>query len=714
MKSLFNLFALVLLLNASNLFSQLNDNWEWMNPKPQGNTLNAIDFVNDNIGYAAGAYGTMIKTTDNGVTWSKVITGTSTQFTALDFIDANTGYAGGSNQMLKKTVNGGNSWADLVLPSAPNYTVMDIKFINANTGYVLGFFILESRIWKTTDGGASWQTQTTGGANYLNNLYFLDEMNGFASGGSLGGEIAKTTNGGTTWQLVYQDNYKKLSMTFLNASTGFVGCAEGRVYKTVDGGNTWNFAYSDAGIDIMSIKFTDANNGFAFGTGSVYAKTTDGGNNWVEHPIGVGSIRQYYDGAITPNGTIQAAGTYGAMIRSTNGGASFLTDPFVTEEHISDIEFVNISTGYAVAGYSQGDILKTTDHGNTWVSQVSGFTLSIYGISFRNAETGYLAGSLKIYKTNNGGTNWQEIYTSTTNEIFTDVFFTNDNTGYVVGSYGRQLKTTNAGLNWTATTISNTGTILSSLYFVNDNTGYAVGDNNAAVKTTDAGVTWSVMSVAVPFENLNNIFFTDLNNGYIASNSHIFRTTNGGSTWFALPTPAGGYADVQFRGNFGYAISGNGNIIKSTDAGASWIVQPTVTNNGLSALYFNTDNFIYTGGLLGTMLRTMPAELILTPVSGNNNSAPKEYSLSQNYPNPFNPVTNIKFAIPSNVKGETSNVKLVIFDLLGRVVETLVNGMLTSGNYEVRWDASKYSSGIYFYSITTDEFHETKRMVLVK
>jgi len=88
---------------------------------------------------------------------------------------------------------------------------------------------------------------------------------------------------------------------------------------------------------------------------------------------------------------------------------------------------------------------------------------------------------------------------------------------------------------------------------------------------------------------------------------------------------------------------------------------------------------------------------------------PNYYSLSQNYPNPFNPSTNINFTLP---KGE--NVKLVVFDILGREVAVLVNEFKTSGVYNVNFDASHLSSGVYFYSIQTDNFRETKRMLLVK
>lgn len=96
-------------------------------------------------------------------------------------------------------------------------------------------------------------------------------------------------------------------------------------------------------------------------------------------------------------------------------------------------------------------------------------------------------------------------------------------------------------------------------------------------------------------------------------------------------------------------------------------------------------------------------------ITPTNNEIPGEYSLSQNYPNPFNPTTNIKFAIPS-----TGLVKLVIFDVLGREVTTLVNEVKVAGNYTVDFNASSLSSGVYFYRIDAGNFTQTKKMLLIK
>lgn len=87
-----------------------------------------------------------------------------------------------------------------------------------------------------------------------------------------------------------------------------------------------------------------------------------------------------------------------------------------------------------------------------------------------------------------------------------------------------------------------------------------------------------------------------------------------------------------------------------------------------------------------------------------------EFKLFQNYPNPFNPVTKIKYQIA----GSNINVKLTVFDILGREVATLVNEQLKPGTYEAEWNASNYSGGIYFYRLIVDDYNETNKMVLIK
>ncbi|HQF44013.1 MAG TPA: T9SS type A sorting domain-containing protein, partial [Ignavibacteriaceae bacterium] len=93
----------------------------------------------------------------------------------------------------------------------------------------------------------------------------------------------------------------------------------------------------------------------------------------------------------------------------------------------------------------------------------------------------------------------------------------------------------------------------------------------------------------------------------------------------------------------------------------------------------------------------------------SNQILPREFSLEQNYPNPFNPVTTIKYNLP-----KASEVALTIYDVLGREIKTIVNEQQQPGSYEVKWDASNVSSGIYFYQLKTNDYVDMKKMVLLK
>ncbi|MEW6654419.1 MAG: T9SS type A sorting domain-containing protein, partial [Bacteroidota bacterium] len=106
------------------------------------------------------------------------------------------------------------------------------------------------------------------------------------------------------------------------------------------------------------------------------------------------------------------------------------------------------------------------------------------------------------------------------------------------------------------------------------------------------------------------------------------------------------------------------------------------------------------------------------PVSGTSVAQilPSEFKLSQNYPNPFNPVTTIEYSIPPNVKGETVNVTLKVYDVLGREVATLVDEYKQAGTYNSQFSIlnSQLTTGVYFYRLTTPTATITKKMMLLK
>jgi len=123
----------------------------------------------------------------------------------------------------------------------------------------------------------------------------------------------------------------------------------------------------------------------------------------------------------------------------------------------------------------------------------------------------------------------------------------------------------------------------------------------------------------------------------------------------------------------------------------------TDTRDGNSEIYFKRDT---TGNIVS--------------INKVYATIPINYKLYQNYPNPFNPVTKIRFNIPPLEGARGRIVKLVIFDILGRKVEILINEQLKPGIYEVDFDADGLSSGVYFYALITNEFSEIKRMMLIK
>ncbi len=372
------------------------------------------------------------------------------------------------------------------------------------------------------------------------------------------------------------------------------------------------------------------------------------------------------------------------------------------------VYFINENTGWIA---NHDDLLKTTNKGVNWIVLSNNFAMDVSDIQFMNELTGYVVGSTAgIRKTTNGGLNW--IFAScpecNNSDDFMQIQFLDENTGYAIGDW-RIFKSTNAGLNWEPLDISS-GVFRGQ--FFNLLTGWFAGQGRFT-KTTNGGVNW-VQNIFFTNSFTTDLFFVNLNTGWIVSYSgEIFKTTNGGDNWsLQYKDSTIRFNDIVFTtNNTGWAIAensisgNNGIVLKTTNAGLNWFSQQ-VPGTGYFEIFMLNSN---EGWLAGDYLLHTTDGGGSVGIKKIISEIPSAFSLEQNYPNPFNPTTKIQFKVSSS-----KFVKLVVLDILGKEVATLVNESLQPGIYEVSFNAEGLSSGIYFYRLQTNNYKETKRMVLIK
>ena len=400
------------------------------------------------------------------------------------------------------------------------------------------------------------------------------------------------------------------------------------------------------------------------------------------------------------------------------------------------ITFADANTGWGCTvgstGYSSlGDFIRTTNGGNNWSVPFSSNTVGFTSLTFINSQTGWLIGNhwddvggrgCYIYKTQNSGINWVTQYsrTDSASPSLNSICFVDSYTGFIAGYHGVILKTTNSGSNWNLQPVVSNYDIF-SVKFVNANTGFLACSVGRIYKTTNGGLNWSVQ-VTDTIDGLNSICFVNTNTGWIAGgHGMILKTTNCGVNWIAQAYSSYYYNSIYFPSqDMGWVVGYNGIIQHTTNGGGSWQLQYSGTTGSLRSVFFLDNSTGWAGG--GIPFPPVAVGIILKTTNGGNpagikqigSEIPKQYSLSQNYPNPFNPKTKIQFSIPPSKGVRGMGVKLIIYDVLGREVVTLVNEQLKPGSYEVEWDGSNYPSGIYFYKLIADSFLQTKRMVLIK
>jgi hypothetical protein len=411
-------------------------------------------------------------------------------------------------------------------------------------------------------------------------------------------------------------------------------------------------------------------------------------------------------------------------IRSTNYGASFEAENRLTNNSGHSMLAciaVSVSVVHVVwqddrDGNNEIYYKRSTDNGNSWGSDIrltnapslSEYpSLAVSGLSVNVVWWDYRDGDAEIYykRSTNGGVSWEADTRLTSNSgwslgpsvsvsgsnvhcVWHDNRDGNDEIYYKSSTdggttWGSDIRLTNNSSPQNDACVSSSGSLVHVVW--KDSR-----DGNLEIyykRSTDMGLTWS---------------------------ADTRMTTTTGQTWYPSIVASGQQIHLVYDD-----FTGTPEIyyICSTNGGATWgtSLQLTTHTTGGSfrpsvAILDSSIHVVFTDtrhGIEEIYYKLNPTGVMR--ISLISNKIPSSFSLSQNYPNPFNPVTTIRFDIP-----KSSFVRLSVYDVTGREIEVLANENLSAGKYEVKWDAGKYSSGVYFYRLLTDGFVHTRKMTLVK
>jgi len=291
-------------------------------------------------------------------------------------------------------------------------------------------------------------------------------------------------------------------------------------------------------------------------------------------------------------------------------------------------------------------------------------------------------------------------------------------------------KTTNNGTSWVVEnpTASGSASAQNSVFCI-DAVFYGFGLNSAPARVgvTSNGTSWTYATATGSQGTFMSgvTFKEDKLNGFASGNTlsatsgTLGQTVNGGTSWSSQPVGAGvgGYCNLKWvhGTNIVYlagATGASGVVKRSTDGGSTWTQMTTGGITGITHMeYFKEANnviHLYCVAGDGSVIRYRDSSLV-TGIDPNNTNVPSSFVLQQNYPNPFNPSTLIKYSVP-----KASNVSVKIYNSLGMEVKTVIDNFHTIGNYSEIVDMDGFASGVYFYTMQSDNFKETKRMILVK
>lgn len=459
-------------------------------------------------------------------------------------------------------------------------------------------------------------------------------------------------------------------------------------YANAEGPGTWTTSLSNTPIFNKCVAINPVNqsiiyaaSGSSTGAGDGLHLSVDGGSSWITLPAapttGIQNIRM---AASNPN--VLYVGTYSnGMYKTTDGGSTFTQintglNPETARLQIQAIGIKPNDPNTVVCtiwdGTSQAanGVFKTTNGGTTWVvsNNGTGIYKNFLSLGYTSSQPNvlYMGSSVPDYIT-------------------------------PVNGPERVFKSTDFGSTW----VNSSNGMIDSVSFYCPIRDISVSDADPNVIL--ASLFWNSTLYGGPWVSTNGgaLWVQKVNGFNITGTNSPLRS--------ALVRP--GSSTEMFVGGGG---ANPGGVWRSTDGGNLWLnfagstmdsagtIRSLAYSTSTATLFAGAD--VVTIGTPGLFVNT-----IYIGVKKPGNEVPKQFSLHQNYPNPFNPSTTITFDLPKN-----ENVTINVYDVSGKMVASVFNENVKAGSYDVNFDASKLSSGVYFYKIVAGSFVDTKKMMLVK
>jgi hypothetical protein len=454
--------------------------------------------------------------------------------------------------------------------------------------------------------------------------------------------------------------------------------------SSTSGNNAWCIAASGPPMADVHVVWSDNRDG---NYEIYYKRSTDGGLSWGTDTRLTNAPAESYSSSVSVSDLVvhvvwqdNRNGTPGEIYykRSTDGGVSWGTDTRLTNE--------TVGSWYPSATVSGSAVYVV------WQQE----SLGHWEIYFNRSSNGGESWGTNTQLTNDSTVSWYPSVSASDSVVHVLWEDTRDGNGEGEIYYKRSI---NEGVNWGAETrltydasysntpsVSVSGSVVHVVWHDDRD-----GDTEIYYKrSTDGGVSWEIdkrltnnnafskfPSVSVSGSVIHVVWFDERDE---VNNWEIYykHSTDGGISWGADTRLTNNSADSQFP-----SVSVSDSVVH--------VVWYDYRDGNYEIYYKNNP----TGNITG--IETIFSEL------------PYEYRLEQNYPNPFNPTTSIEYRV-----GSKEYVTLKVYDLLGREVATLVNEEKPAGSYEIEFDASNLSSGIYFYQLQTQDFAETKKMMVLK